>query len=142
MLGNFINKILKLVLEALIKLCNRFLVSFRYSQILPSLDVLWLKELNSFPVYCYNFAWKDYGAATMEKLLDMVKVVTFSVQEGRVAIHCHAGKSMIKHAIPKSIWILKTINYPQYQYYLNTSWHYKQNCNHSKIITFLANLKS
>lgn len=42
-------------------------------------------------IYCYNFAWKDYGAATMEKLLDMVKVVTFSVQEGRVAIHCHAG---------------------------------------------------
>ncbi|XP_066582809.1 protein tyrosine phosphatase domain-containing protein 1-like isoform X2 [Prorops nasuta] len=45
-----------------------------------------------FPtVYYYNFAWKDYGDATVSKLLDMVKVVAFAVQEGRVAIHCHAG---------------------------------------------------
>ncbi|KAI4477172.1 hypothetical protein M0804_012993 [Polistes exclamans] len=42
-------------------------------------------------VYYYNFALKDYGEATMGKLLDMVKVVAFAVQEGRVAIHCHAG---------------------------------------------------
>ncbi|XP_033209718.1 protein tyrosine phosphatase domain-containing protein 1-like isoform X2 [Belonocnema kinseyi] len=42
-------------------------------------------------IYYYNFAWKDYGSATMGKLLDMVKVVAFAVQEGRVAIHCHAG---------------------------------------------------
>lgn len=45
-------------------------------------------------VYYYNFALKDYGDATMGKLLDMVKVVAFAVQEGRVAIHCHAGKSI------------------------------------------------
>ncbi|XP_057331836.1 protein tyrosine phosphatase domain-containing protein 1-like isoform X1 [Microplitis mediator] len=42
-------------------------------------------------IYYYNFAWKDYDQATVEKLLDMVKVVAFAVQEGRVAIHCHAG---------------------------------------------------
>nr|XP_050853107.1 protein tyrosine phosphatase domain-containing protein 1-like isoform X2 [Vespula vulgaris] len=42
-------------------------------------------------IYYYNFAMKDYGEATMGKLLDMVKVVAFAVQEGRVAIHCHAG---------------------------------------------------
>ncbi|XP_016915939.2 protein tyrosine phosphatase domain-containing protein 1-like isoform X1 [Apis cerana] len=42
-------------------------------------------------IYYYNFALKDYGDATMNKLLDMVKVVAFAVQEGRVAIHCHAG---------------------------------------------------
>ncbi|XP_015606539.1 protein tyrosine phosphatase domain-containing protein 1 isoform X2 [Cephus cinctus] len=42
-------------------------------------------------IYYYNFAWKDYGDATMGKLLDMAKVVAFAVQEGRVAIHCHAG---------------------------------------------------
>ncbi|OAD61090.1 Protein tyrosine phosphatase domain-containing protein 1 [Eufriesea mexicana] len=41
-------------------------------------------------IYYYNFALKDYGDATMGKLLDMVKVVAFAVQEGRVAIHCHA----------------------------------------------------
>lgn len=49
----------------------------------------------SVPVYYYNFALKDYGDATMGKLLDMVKVVAFAVQEGRVAIHCHAGKSIL-----------------------------------------------
>ncbi|KYQ59394.1 Protein tyrosine phosphatase domain-containing protein 1 [Trachymyrmex zeteki] len=42
-------------------------------------------------IYYYNFALKDYGSATVGKLLDMVKVVAFAVQEGRVAIHCHAG---------------------------------------------------
>ncbi|XP_076679060.1 uncharacterized protein LOC143374659 isoform X1 [Andrena cerasifolii] len=42
-------------------------------------------------IYYYNFALKDYGDATMSKLQDMVKVVAFAVQEGRVAIHCHAG---------------------------------------------------
>lgn len=30
----------------------------------------------------------------MGKLLDMVKVVAFAVQEGRVAIHCHAGNNI------------------------------------------------
>ncbi|XP_026666793.1 protein tyrosine phosphatase domain-containing protein 1-like isoform X3 [Ceratina calcarata] len=42
-------------------------------------------------IYYYNFALKDYGDATVSKLLDMVKVMAFAVQEGRVAIHCHAG---------------------------------------------------
>lgn len=52
-------------------------------------NVLW----NIFsPVYYYNFAWKDYGDATLQGLLDMVKVLAFAVKEGRVAIHCHAGK--------------------------------------------------
>lgn len=32
----------------------------------------------------------------MGKLLDMVKVMAFAVQEGRVAIHCHAGKSIFR----------------------------------------------
>ncbi|XP_036141980.1 protein tyrosine phosphatase domain-containing protein 1-like [Monomorium pharaonis] len=47
-------------------------------------------------IYYYNFALKDYGSATVGKLLDMVKVVAFAVQEGRVAIHCHAGKSIFR----------------------------------------------
>ncbi|XP_036150670.1 protein tyrosine phosphatase domain-containing protein 1-like [Monomorium pharaonis] len=46
-------------------------------------------------IYYYNFALKDYGSATVGKLLDMVKVVAFAVQEGRVAIHCHAGKVFV-----------------------------------------------
>lgn len=42
-------------------------------------------------VYFYNFGWKDYGVASFTTILDMVKVMTFALQEGRVAIHCHAG---------------------------------------------------
>lgn len=45
----------------------------------------------SFLVYFYNFGWKDYGVASLTTILDMVKVMTFALQEGRVAIHCHAG---------------------------------------------------
>ncbi|XP_048510976.1 protein tyrosine phosphatase domain-containing protein 1-like isoform X2 [Athalia rosae] len=40
---------------------------------------------------CHAISITDYGDATLGKLLDMVKVVAFAVQEGRVAIHCHAG---------------------------------------------------
>ncbi|XP_057354383.1 protein tyrosine phosphatase domain-containing protein 1 isoform X2 [Manis pentadactyla] len=42
-------------------------------------------------IYFYNFGWKDYGVASLTTLLDMVKVMTFALQEGKVAIHCHAG---------------------------------------------------
>ncbi|XP_060095808.1 protein tyrosine phosphatase domain-containing protein 1 isoform X2 [Heteronotia binoei] len=42
-------------------------------------------------IYFYNFGWKDYGVASFTTILDMVKVMTFALQEGRVAIHCHAG---------------------------------------------------
>ncbi|CAK9253417.1 unnamed protein product, partial [Sphagnum jensenii] len=42
-------------------------------------------------VYFYNFQWKDYSIVTDEVLLDMVKVMTFALTEGKVAVHCHAG---------------------------------------------------
>lgn len=42
-------------------------------------------------VYYYNFGWKDYGAAGLCSLLDAVKVLTFAITQGRVAVHCHAG---------------------------------------------------
>ncbi|NWU92618.1 PTPC1 protein, partial [Upupa epops] len=42
-------------------------------------------------IYFYNFGWKDYGVASLTTILDMVKVMTFALQEGRVAVHCHAG---------------------------------------------------
>ena len=43
------------------------------------------------PVYFYNYAWTDYGDASLAHLLDMVKVLAFSVTQGKVAVHCHAG---------------------------------------------------
>ncbi|KAM7040962.1 LOW QUALITY PROTEIN: protein tyrosine phosphatase domain-containing protein 1 [Acridotheres tristis] len=42
-------------------------------------------------IYFYNFGWKDYGVASLMTILDMVKVMSFALQEGRVAVHCHAG---------------------------------------------------
>ena len=42
-------------------------------------------------IYHYNFAWKDFSDTSMTSLLDMVKVLSFALKEGKVAIHCHAG---------------------------------------------------
>ncbi|KAM6977829.1 protein tyrosine phosphatase domain-containing protein 1 [Aplochiton taeniatus] len=42
-------------------------------------------------LYFYNFGWNDYGVASMTTILDMVKVMAFSMQEGKMAVHCHAG---------------------------------------------------
>ncbi|XP_067935923.1 protein tyrosine phosphatase domain-containing protein 1-like [Watersipora subatra] len=44
-------------------------------------------------IFFYNFGWKDFGVVeSMSALLDMVKVMQFAISEGKVAIHCHAGK--------------------------------------------------
>lgn len=42
-------------------------------------------------IFFYNFGWNDYGVRSLESILDMVKVMSFALQEGKVAIHCHAG---------------------------------------------------
>ncbi|XP_037540646.1 protein tyrosine phosphatase domain-containing protein 1 [Nematolebias whitei] len=42
-------------------------------------------------IYFYNFGWCDYGVANLTRVLDMVKVMAFALQEGKVAVHCHAG---------------------------------------------------
>lgn len=42
-------------------------------------------------VYFYNFGWSDYGVASLATVLDMVKVMAFALQEGKIAVHCHAG---------------------------------------------------
>ena len=42
-------------------------------------------------VYFYNYGWNDYGVASLTTILDIVKVMSFAVQEGKVAVHCHAG---------------------------------------------------
>ena len=53
-------------------------------------DVL-LLSLRFASVYFYNFGWKDYGVASLTTILDMVKVMSFAIQEGKMAVHCHAG---------------------------------------------------
>ncbi|XP_041711828.1 protein tyrosine phosphatase domain-containing protein 1 isoform X2 [Coregonus clupeaformis] len=42
-------------------------------------------------IYFYNFGWNDYGVASLTSILDMVKVMSFAIQEGKMAVHCHAG---------------------------------------------------
>ncbi|XP_031695448.1 protein tyrosine phosphatase domain-containing protein 1 [Anarrhichthys ocellatus] len=42
-------------------------------------------------IYFYNFGWSDYGVANLTTVLDMVKVMAFALQEGKIAVHCHAG---------------------------------------------------
>ncbi|XP_052781472.1 protein tyrosine phosphatase domain-containing protein 1-like isoform X2 [Mya arenaria] len=43
-------------------------------------------------VFFYNFGWPDYGVASLSTILDMVKVMQFAVSQGKVAVHCHAGR--------------------------------------------------
>ncbi|CAB3406661.1 unnamed protein product [Caenorhabditis bovis] len=42
-------------------------------------------------IYYYNFPLPDFEACSVDRLLDIVKVVDFAVSMGKVAIHCHAG---------------------------------------------------
>ncbi|TRY60646.1 hypothetical protein DNTS_033841 [Danionella cerebrum] len=42
-------------------------------------------------IYFYNFRWNDYGVTSLTSILDMVKVMCFALQEGKIAVHCHAG---------------------------------------------------
>ncbi|XP_026223393.1 protein tyrosine phosphatase domain-containing protein 1, partial [Anabas testudineus] len=42
-------------------------------------------------IYFYNFGWNDYGVASLTTVLDILKVMAFALQEGKIAVHCHAG---------------------------------------------------
>ncbi|KAL2093353.1 hypothetical protein ACEWY4_010665 [Coilia grayii] len=42
-------------------------------------------------IYFYNFGMPDFGVSSLVGMLDAVKVLAFSVREGKVAVHCHAG---------------------------------------------------
>ncbi|VDK42005.1 unnamed protein product [Anisakis simplex] len=48
-------------------------------------------DANIFSVYFYNFDWPDFGVLGLELLLNVVKVMQFAIEEGCVAVHCHAG---------------------------------------------------
>ncbi|XP_051890080.1 protein tyrosine phosphatase domain-containing protein 1 [Pristis pectinata] len=42
-------------------------------------------------IYFFNFGMTDFGVSSLVRVLDAVKVTSFAVQEGKVAVHCHAG---------------------------------------------------
>lgn len=42
-------------------------------------------------IFFYNFGWPDWSFGTLSGVLDAVEVMQFSLSEGKVAVHCHAG---------------------------------------------------
>ena len=48
-------------------------------------------DLMAHSIYSYNFQCRDHHSLAPALLLDIVKVLTFSMQEGKVGVHCHAG---------------------------------------------------
>lgn len=49
------------------------------------------QEFMDNDIFFYNFGWDDYGVKSLTFILDMVKVMSFAVKEGKVGVHCHAG---------------------------------------------------
>nr|XP_006820288.1 PREDICTED: protein tyrosine phosphatase domain-containing protein 1-like [Saccoglossus kowalevskii] len=49
------------------------------------------KDFMDENIFFYNFGWDDYGIRSLPSILDMVKVMSFALQEGKTAVHCHAG---------------------------------------------------
>ena len=52
------------------------------------------EDLMRNDIYFYNYPWPDYGTPMLSTILDVIKVVDFSCNMGKVAIHCHAGLGM------------------------------------------------
>ena len=44
------------------------------------------KDFMDAGVFFYNFGWKDYHEASMANILDMVKVLSFALSEGKVSM--------------------------------------------------------
>jgi len=62
--------------------CGKILESgFTYNP-----ETLMAERINYF-----NFPTEDFGVWSPERLLDIVKVLSFALTEGAVAVHCHAG---------------------------------------------------
>ncbi|GMR49185.1 hypothetical protein PMAYCL1PPCAC_19380 [Pristionchus mayeri] len=49
------------------------------------------ENLRSFAVFFYNFPMPDFKTCSVAFLLDVVKVMQFAWDQGRIAVHCHAG---------------------------------------------------
>lgn len=48
-------------------------------------------DFTSAGIYYYNYELEDYSTANSRNVIDMVKVLCFALQEGKAAVHCHAG---------------------------------------------------
>ena len=43
-------------------------------------------------VYFFNYPWPDFNVGSLSFVLDAVKVMAQAMKEGKVAVHCHAGR--------------------------------------------------
>ncbi|KAK3536641.1 hypothetical protein QTP86_015442 [Hemibagrus guttatus] len=87
-------------------------------------------------IYFYNFGWKDYGVASLTTILDMVKVMSFAVQEGKMAIHCHAGLGRTARALKmKRGWVFQHDNDPKHTARATKEWLRKK---HFKVLEWLS----
>ncbi|CAF3772889.1 unnamed protein product [Rotaria socialis] len=48
-------------------------------------------EFMSLGIFIYNYAMEDYGTVKVETILDIMKVISFAMKQGKIAVHCHAG---------------------------------------------------
>ncbi|CAF2870943.1 unnamed protein product [Rotaria sp. Silwood2] len=42
-------------------------------------------------IFIYNYAMEDYGTVKADTILDIMKVMSFAMKQGKIAVHCHAG---------------------------------------------------
>jgi len=42
-------------------------------------------------IFCYNFNCKDYAVPLLRTILDICQVMSFALEGGKLAVHCHAG---------------------------------------------------
>ncbi|CAF1073880.1 unnamed protein product [Adineta steineri] len=48
-------------------------------------------EFMDVGIFVYNYAMEDYGTVKVETVLDIMKVMSFAMKQGKIAVHCHAG---------------------------------------------------
>jgi len=48
-------------------------------------------EFMDVGIFVYNYAMEDYGTVKVETILDIMKVMNYSMKQGKIAVHCHAG---------------------------------------------------
>ncbi len=62
------------------------------------------KDLMDAGIFFYNFGWKDYREASMTNILDMVKVLSFALSEGKVCDKQEKLFLIKRNSVIRSLW--------------------------------------